>query len=273
MGDKKIVILIADKIYANYSGDLRFEGETPVPTQLRDWKEIKGYSLIEEKQRDTHINKGWKLKAGFTPSDLAPAILLERPDEDIVGLYSIEYETIMGEWVPIFPEIEVMQEDKDFTIYRPNFTANHFLLDKIKYDSVELINKPVFISSQNLYDIVRATIKQKIDGRYARITSDYDFCFTVQKSIEYNAPVAYQANVGTIKKAKYVTKHMTHASNIVFEAAPKPYNSYPVVEPMSASNYVELGKKVAEYVDDLVNRINAPLKECPHCLGTGAVSL
>ena len=52
-------------------------------------------------------------------------------------------------------------------------------------------NYPCEISSVDLYSVVRQYIKDNIDTKVAKITTDYNFCFEVKKLIPLHTPKDY----------------------------------------------------------------------------------
>ena len=135
-------------------------------------------------------------------------------------------------------------------------------------------NIPVEISSPNLYKIIRNYIKQNIDGKYATITSDYDFCFTVKKIVAVKPFIAYKYKmVGARGKTKETPYTATTKEIEVFNMTDdkQKYKGYKVLSSMKAKNIQELKDKLQDYLEDLLDKINAPVQECQHCSGTGHV--
>lgn len=112
-------------------------------------------------------------------------------------------------------------------------------------------------------------MKANINGKYATITSDYDFCFTVKKVI-YHTPEKYTVNISK-RKPKYETRYRRNREIVIFESAPKPYNNYTVQKSISGENHKDLEMKVDKYLKDLIEEINKPLIECECCKGMGVI--
>ena len=53
--------------------------------------------------------------------------------------------------------------------------------------------------------------------------------------------------------------------------APKPYQSYTVIEPIEGEKYQDLEKNIDDYLTKLITYINEPLVDCPHCKGRGVI--
>jgi hypothetical protein len=187
------------------------------------------------------------------------------------------------EWIVLLEVSEILPpENFSYTVQISSFKSdgfkqitndnvNHQMLDRIIFPSVVLHNKPCSLSSKQLYDIVRQYIKTNINPKYAEITSDYDFCFTVKKRIPLASPYTseYFTKRGrkTIKHQNYVTStliqcfEMTHASSN--------YSGYTPISGMTAANENELKEKIDDYLQRLIAMINEPLVQCKHCGGLG----
>jgi len=144
----------------------------------------------------------------------------------------------------------------------------HRAIDTIIYPDIIHPSCPSFIPSDDMYRIVRFHIKQNIDYRYATISSDHDFCFTVEKKIIESKDYLHECDVPTNKKNVYGRPKNTC---IVFEMTPqsKKYKNYTVIPKLEAANAVELQKKLDNYLNELIDFINDPVVVCEHCNGTG----
>jgi hypothetical protein len=163
----------------------------------------------------------------------------------------------------------------DKVINITNNDINHQVIDKIIFPSLLHYNKPCSISSNNLYGIVRQYIIDNIDNKVAKITSNYDFCFTVKKIIPLLAPekVSYQKLFARTKKerAKIHIAIKEYKEEVIFEMTPdtQNYKDYPVLEAIYANSEDELKEKIDNFLTNLINVINEPLHLCPHCNGSG----
>lgn len=151
----------------------------------------------------------------------------------------------------------------------------HNTVDEIEMPALALATRPCSISSKNLYKIVRESIKQSINSNYAVITSDYDFCFSVSKKLNLAEPFMQKVDVSRLgaKKPKYENKLITERKVPVFSMthAEKKYGEYPILEGITGRDHEDLVYRVNAYINDLLTKINAPMVECPHCKGTGAI--
>jgi hypothetical protein len=182
-------------------------------------------------------------------------------------------------------EIEDVLEEVEFKLKIYSVDSEYQFITQQKYTtSVSLVTElevpeplyteyPNFITGEALYKIVREHIKNNINPVNARITSDYDFCFTVKKVVKLDKEKAYKVDVSRInsKRPKYEVRYKKEELATCFEMAPKAYNEYPVLKGMTASNYLKLEKKINDYLDDLMVKINTPVRECSHCSGLGVI--
>ena len=53
--------------------------------------------------------------------------------------------------------------------------------------------------------------------------------------------------------------------------APKPYQSYKVIEPFVANSYQELIETIEKTLSEMIKEINEPLQDCSNCHGTGVI--
>ena len=156
-----------------------------------------------------------------------------------------------------------------------NKNIKHQELDHILFPEFLLPLTPSKISSEDLYKIVRQFIITNHDPKVSIITSDYDFCFTIEKIVPLWTPeeISYQnifartkkertkIHYSTITNRKYVIFQMTHDKSN--------YKNYPVLEGITAKNEKELKEKIDEFLDNLIKIINKPIQFCPHCEGIG----
>lgn len=138
-------------------------------------------------------------------------------------------------------------------------------------------NQPCTISSYAAFCIVRAFVKNNIDKKNARISSDYDFCFTVQKLIAIN-PIPWKNEVTTARgksyrPPRYKTGTTTHKEVEVFEMthSKENYRGYTPIAPFKGDNLQELVDNIQTYLEDLISYINTPFHECTHCKGMGKI--
>lgn len=217
----------------------------------------------------------------------------------VVSLYKPVYNTIEGDWeekpftvnvlgnvqVDNFSEPQKMQvsllredswsrgrEEVDISS-----VTDYYTLEKMLTPPFLLHERNCFISSDNMYRIVRDYVKKNIDLKVARITSDYDFCFTVKKVVSTKPfPIRKEERTragNSYKPPRYKTTQGTTKEVEVFEmtSATKKYNNYTVIEPLKAPNQRELIENLKAYLDDLMYTINLEVSECQHCSGCGHI--
>jgi len=121
-------------------------------------------------------------------------------------------------------------------------------------------------------------IKENINPKVARITSDYDFCFTVKKIIGLEKPIEHRREVlnsrgRSYKNPKYKYDYVKSRELEIFEMTSKEdhYQGYTPIDGISAENEYDLKEKTDKICEDTLALINEPLVECPHCHGYGVV--
>jgi hypothetical protein len=139
-----------------------------------------------------------------------------------------------------------------------------------------LHDRPCILSSDNVYKIVRQHIIENINGKFASITSNYDFCFTVKKKVKIK-PIQYSTEVKTSRGRSYIPPRFVQNATLfkeveIFEMCPsKKYNKYTVIAPWHANSLKEMNEHMKIYLEELMDYINMDLEECPHCNGTGHI--
>jgi len=135
---------------------------------------------------------------------------------------------------------------------------------------------PCSISSRTTYRLIRFHVKANIDPKFAEITSDYDFCFTVKKRVRVEPYTRrYESIFGTRRRPKFKTDTVSFNLHEIFEMthAEERYKGYTVVEGFSGESLADLAETIDRYLECLVQAINEPLARCPTCSGTGVVNL
>ena len=156
----------------------------------------------------------------------------------------------------------------------------HQLIDSIVFPSIILQNKPSKLTSFQAYKIVRQYIKDNINPKYAEITSDYEFCFTVKKRLEFSEPESFTVDVNNNifstrkRKPKMVQKYQkARLSDAIFEMthANSNYKGYTAIQGFEGKDQTDLKQKIDFYLKNLIEFINTPLVDCPICKGTGFI--
>lgn len=270
-----------------FPSHLLFDGKRAEPAFEAGWARVpKLPEKIEAEKPAKRTLLYWRLKDGFVPSDKLPAQLDKSHfgsrywyEEDRINgdIYSL-YEAIFDEGRPYLEtvpfSISVVAKIKG--VWEPikvEHAIEQDFVTKLSVLPVLRVNYPCALSKAETYNVIRSHVKKHINPKYASITSDYDFCFTVKKRIQITEPIAYQKDISRYgaRKAKYVTAYCSDRDVTLYEAAPAPYQSYTVVTPFSGKNYKEMQKNIKTFLDDLMERINEPVRECACCQGRGVV--
>jgi len=282
-------VFVSDNIkgesYCNSSiGNLLFDGSKPKETFVKYWYELPQIPKdIQRTIAPQRINQRYELMEGYPVTEATPKIINESyiDDEseyyDIRGLYQQKYELTEETFEPVEFEVVILDEIDGFVPINPKFDLQYGLLDKLQTHPMLLSTKPCELTAAESYKIIRQYVKENIDPRIAEITSDYDFCFTVQKKIKLAQEETYEVDVNNSwfskrkKKPKYETRYRKHRSVEIYEVAPKAYDKYPIVTPFSGKDYDDLQDNIEKFLSDLMKDINEPVVECSCCGGTGVI--
>jgi hypothetical protein len=206
-----------------------------------------------------------KVQPDPEPVELLAAQEIELPDFDapVTFEYATSKKCFYDEWRP--------------TVIKRENTSSQ-LIDRLFFPDLVLHERPSSITSGQMYAIVRQWVKDHIDPKEAEITSDYDFCFAVEKRVPLNQPVTYREeilNAGgrSFRNPRYKHETRTHRKYKVFEMthSPENYKGYTPIAGMTGNNLAELQAKIDFYLDDLMTIINEPICECPTCNGCGVL--
>lgn len=148
-------------------------------------------------------------------------------------------------------------------------------IDELFYPNILHEHLPCQLTSKETYDIIREHVKRNIDPTSARVSSDYDFYFAVNKLVKLWKPQIKQNELLTVKgksfkNKKYREYTITNREFSVFEMAHN-YRGYKNIEPFSGDNHRDMQQKIDAYLEELMVAINTPLEDCPHCKGMGVI--
>ena len=284
-------LFITDTEEYNYSYNrskiehLYFDGVHPRKSHAKNWFIIdKHPEVIQEKQADQTKGEKWVLRDPDMESKALPLEHLYEDFEDldyedsVADLYRLEYEVIPGGLVDVPFKINVITEVENFRlppkinyasaksrdrikINVDNTDIEHQLLDKLIIPEILMHEYPCKLSSVEMYGIVKQYIKDNIDNRYAKITSDYDFCFSVKKIVPVVGPK--KINHSELAKGKFVTGNeiKEYREFVIFEMTneSEKYKGYTPIKGISASNEFELKEKLDDYLKNLIECINEPI--------------
>lgn len=278
--------------------------------QLKDVFEITSYEVLQagENKLTGFVLKISSVACEDIPLNLTPeqvdAYYDDAADErkwrnysEYEALYKPVYEKTTSQWknmefsVEIIRDIQIDNYEEPLKMsigtavrmQEPAWNVSDELAKVVIYEDLERILTPEFLLHERpcqmhpiqLYSIIRHWVSRNINPKVAFISSDYDFCFTVKRRIAIKPVVVKteikKQNGRSFATPKFNTKQLTHKEEILFEMAPKVYNKYPVLEQWHASNLKEMAFQLKNYLDNLMEEINADVEECPHCKGVGAI--
>lgn len=279
---------------ASYLHNYRFDGKAPKDTSLADWVEIdKIPKKVEKVIQESSVIINYKLKDGYAVSDKTPNILPadyfvnifddaaineEREKRAIYGLYEEVRQTIPEHLKETSFKVVVLDYIADFTPIKVEFDLRYDFIDRLKFHPVLLPTKECKMSLKDSYEVIRSYVKANINPKVARITSDYDFCFSVKKLVPLHEKEPYRIDTSKPRSRNKTsrTEYRTHKELTFYEVSPphkgaEPYNSYPLVEAFCGKDYKDLKKNIDSFLKQLITSINEPLVDCPNCKGRGVV--
>lgn len=275
-----------------------FDNQLPSSTWNKNWLKIKNIPTKVQKKETEFFNVRYEIKNKKLITNDMPEIItkdesryydcdildcyysFESDSREILADVEFEYEILM--------EIENFEEpvkinynsikksgwgEKDYII--TNTSIQHQMLDKIVFPEIMLHTRPCSISSSDLYALTRQYVIDNIDNKVAKITSNYNFCFTVKKLIPLVAleTVQYRNIFARTKKErnkiKYVTKEFKEVEIFNMTSDVEKYKGYKILEGIVADNEADLKNKIDEWLEVLIYKINKPLQQCECCSGTG----
>lgn len=155
--------------------------------------------------------------------------------------------------------------------------ATYEELNEMLVPSVAIHNTPCKVDSVTTYRIIRNWVIENIDPKVAKITSNYDFCFTIKKLIKVKAFTSSReitkANGRSYRKPRYNTKLVTDREVEIFEMThdQSNYKGYTAIKGFKGDSLIDLAENIKLYLDELVSYINEPVEDCSHCGGTGCI--
>ena len=282
---------------------LLFDGKEAMKSDMyKNWFIINNYPIIiKKKAEDRKVNERFELVNPIMENDkLKLKITYEEwqqiNDDEIQAYYDYKYEMEPGEYEDFEIDFEILAEIDNFEMAKEfNFKAirrtdfsdkvynvtrrniEHQTFDKLIFPEMLLHARPCRISSDDLYDITRQHIVENIDNRYAKITSNYDFCFEVKKLIPLYTPetVTYSNIFARTKKERNkirsVVKEFREERLFNMTNERNKQQGYNILEGITANNEDELKDKINEWLESLMIKINMPLKSCECCKGVGYI--
>lgn len=164
--------------------------------------------------------------------------------------------------------------DKPFN-YNLSTVVSYSELEKLLTPEFLLHTRPCTISPENMYKIVRQYVRENIDGRFAEITSNYDFCMTVKRNLKVKPYVIkneiLKASGRRYSVPKFTTREVSIEKEEIFNLAPKVYQQYNVASGWNADSFQDMKDQIKVYLDWLMENINKEACECIACNGFGVV--
>ena len=279
---------------------LYFDGEKARKTFHKNWLELANYpGKVERLVSGEKTNRRYELKDRDLESVKYP-LTLAYDDRDSINeeirssLYAFNFDVVPDYLVGvdvnfvIMCEVENFRDAPDFNypaVKRVQFSEEpytitniniaHSLVDCLIIPEPLRASSPCEISSHEMYGLVRQHIKDNIKTSLARITSDYDFCFTVKKIIPLLEPHTYSYHdiFARTKKqrAKLHFKTATSKEIEIFQMTHEQsnYKDYTPIKGFKASNEWELKEMIDNFLKTLMETIHAPIEQCSCCGGTG----
>lgn len=282
--------------------ELLFDGKSPVSTYAKNWMYITKYpDKIQRKCQGKLINERYVLRDKEFATEKMPEVIMfedtgKYSEEIIDNLYIYKYDKEPDYLEDVECNIEEVLSIDNFTLppqihydavrkydYKDavytitNADVKHQLIDKIIYPPVVLHNSPCKFSSKQMYDITRQYILTHIDKKVATVSSNYDFCFGIEKIIPLfeSETITYQNIFARAKRERNrIHTKIKKFNNVkIFEMTHdrENYRGYPVIPEMYADSEEELKQKVDTWLDGVMAIINKPLCTCPQCKGAGFI--
>jgi len=305
---------ISDRYTSSYLKYYLINDAKPEQSFDQSWYWVLGNEIysIKKEIRAQEVNRRFELIDPTLQSDKIPQMFIEdnvidRDDDcdwkdefkHLKSLYKLKWDTL-----PVtFEELEfnldiiltldidkIIEPEKLF--YRGEYNSsldgykggypllkaepNHPLLSKIIYPQIVYQYVESKYTSKQVYEILRNYIKTNIDNKVAKVTSDYNFCFTVEKIISIAEPHSWQKEILTARgksyhPAKFQKRYVSDRKIKIFEMthAEENYKGYTAIPSLIAATEIELVEKMKEWCENVIKEINQPLEDCPHCNGMG----
>lgn len=289
---------------------LYFDGNQPKESYKADWLYIPNRpTKIQRMSRQKYTNYRWELNRPEMKGKLLDCVPKDYSGDDydlyfdeegdfkLEGFYNYKYDSIPSELEDVEVEWELIMEVENFkepprlcfegikrigwneSVYQiRNENVKHYAMDEMIIPPVLIHNRPCYFTSKQVYDITRQYVKEHIDLRVAKISSDYDFCFEVQKLIPLHQPkqISYQNLFAKTKKERQeihtsTVKYRDETTVLEMTSEEERHKGYTPIPKMCANSEEELQQKMQEWLDYVISEINKPLIECPHCKGLGIV--
>jgi hypothetical protein len=240
-------------------------------------------SVLKKEDVLEYIDGEWDWKSEYeTYRSLYKAVSDEQPD--ILEYVEFEYKTItevkeIKEYEGFAYDVQKTQWAHEGLKELKENEVQHQLIDKIIFPGILLPSRPCSLTSKQSFAIVKQYIKQHINYDVAFITSDYNFCFTVKKKIFLSIPEVYSTNVNELWHLDLERKNLSKLKKKCkkfreiecFNMAPEKYQDYRIIEGFKGETQEDLKNNIDSYCRKLIEFINEPVVDCPHCKGRGVI--
>lgn len=293
-----------DGHYVNllYHTDYLINQEFPEKTFCQNWYKVSS----EPKTLWTKSSnlKGWKLKNPSLvslgiPSELSVEEYQDIDDYVVLDLYTGIYDRELIQLPVEFTQIANVNLTPGLIPFKYQMVGEGYINGKatlterdIDYPTLsKIVVPPLFINQTQCslspvksYNLIRAYVRENIDPKVAKISQDGTNVFVVKKLIHLHEPAPYQFDLnnsyGTRRKPKYETRFKTEKDVRFFsmtlldyklsssEEGDKVWN---IIEGFQGDNVEDLKNNIDNFLFELMEQINTPLQECPHCQGSGVM--
>lgn len=303
--------------YNYYSNDIRgylFNDRQPIESFTRGWYYLNETDITSVKKilpKET-VNHRYVLKNKAIQSEAIPLVLIKsevekydsdeettywvHPYSDMRPLYELEWDELPERVEDVEFDVDVVYSVDVDAIIKPERinidqwnSSSHQNMSRPQEPQHELLSKIIFppilepltpckYTSKQVYDMVREFVKKNHNREFCEISSDYDFCFQVNKKIPLADPHSWQkellkANGKSYKPKKFETRYTGSRTVKLFEMthSENKYKGYTIIPEMFAENEQELLDKMDALCNEILQKINEPLVDCPVCRGCGVV--
>ncbi len=173
-------------------------------------------------------------------------------------------------------EVYKTQWDSDGVTNLTDKDVKYKMIDEIVTPSMLIHTKPPELSVKDSFDIIRRHVKENINGKYAEITSDYNFHFCVEKKILLIEPEEYEVDVNAFRKRrkpKYEKRLRKTRGHVVLDINNGNWKYGKTIKKFAGDNLEDMKKRIDEFLKNLLEVINEPLQDCPKCKGYGVISM
>jgi hypothetical protein len=277
-----------DKLWVSIPGKLNTVQKFRVTRYTNHRYELQDASLASEKiplvisPSDSVYDGGSKCDDEWGPQyAMYRSLYVHRYDTEPPVLGNVEFEYFKLFDIPDLKQYQdfhyPIKPDKGGDVIT-NKSVKYQEIDKIVFPAPILPSRPQKLTSKESYDIIRKHIQNNISPSVARITSDYDFCFTVKKKIPLAKPYKIKTEITTprgnsYKRPKYNDFLVDEKEVQIFEMTSEKdnYKGYTPVKGFEGKDQDDLRLTIDNYLEELMAIINEPVKQCEHCGGCGVV--